>query len=286
MWFLQLTQLAAFCSGGSSIWQPCCAGQQQVYEQRVLPASGVRAARSISQGSSSLFSAPPDSRPDGNQELLPCRVAPASVLVLVPCFATSEFLLAPNPAPLRKKCNLVYHPRKPASKSPKRGVPRLCLEGEVHWWHQHRLLKSLPQSLPLVPQLWPPRSVYSRDLAGSSCHFQTKDRWGRLWWWIFAGLECFLFVCLFVFCILFGNSLRTTEAQVPQFGDPGTDGTSQLPPRAGSQGQKCFDGWLSHMGVHAMALSVQQSHKACVKLEQQLCSEINLSVQVLICRYF
>lgn len=116
----------------------------------MLPASGVRAARSISHGSSSLPSAPPDSRPDGIQELLPCRVAPALVLVLVPCFTTAEFLLAPNPAPLRKKCNLVYHPRKPASKSPKRGVPRLCLEGEVHWWHQHRLLKSLPFPSPFL----------------------------------------------------------------------------------------------------------------------------------------
>lgn len=59
----------------------------------------------------------------------------------------------------------------------------------------------------------------------------------------FGRFGLFFFCCLFVFCILFGNSLRTTEAQVPQFGDPGTDGTSQLPPRAGSQGQKCFDGW-------------------------------------------
>lgn len=97
--------------------------------------------------------------------------------------------------------------------------------------------------------------------------------------WIF-------FFCLFVFCTLLGNSLRTTEVHVPQFRDPGPDGTSQLPPRVGSRGQKCFDGWLSHAGVHVEALSVQQSHKACVKHEQQLCSEIDLSVQVLICRYF
>lgn len=51
-------------------------------------------------------------------------------------------------------------------------------------------------------------------------------------------------------------------------------------PHSGSWGQKCFDAQPSRICVEA--LSTQQSRTALVKLQQQLCYEMELIIRVLI----
>lgn len=132
-------------------------------------------AWSIPQRSSPLCSAPTNSKSDGHQEPLPCRKERYLVQKLHFC-TTVEFLLTLKPSSFRMKCNLFYHPRKTARQLPNAHVPRLCFEGEIHWWHQQKFLPCCPSPflnvLPHLNHLQQLLTVYRRrDLAGSCLSF-------------------------------------------------------------------------------------------------------------------
>lgn len=123
----------------------------------------------------------------------------------------------------------------------------------------------------LVPHPWAPSSAYRADLVGF-CLSPPEERQMGL-----ALMVDFLRLggTYYLEIVYAYHSLKTPGLMAHL--------KHRAVPHSGSWGQKCFDAQPSRICVEA--LSTQQSHTALVKLQQQLCYEMGLIIQVLIFIY-